>query len=462
MSCQAAWLRTESPSAPWLKPGSSVRPLKVRKLLPGTLVLPRACSNQRSFWHVLKLRATSRTVKLTALLPGPWVQAALLSFTLLGVTAHVLMAGVPRPPPDVDTTEPTALLDPRLASPTPKLVGLDRAPVKSPAAAPKGLTDFEGWARKLAPAADSAFLASVLQIVYEQGAEAGTRRVMAYSKERGPPATLAVDQMTHAVGAYAFHRYGRDPKIAWSHCLPDHEWACYHTVARQYLETLPSFTIEDMPRLCERVFESYPLQCGVGMGHSLLYLFGFDVAKAVRYCVALATPISVEGCSVGLFAQHTRQGHAGVVSAFVIPDDPLYPCNTINAMLDICYFYRAQAFSRMTEVDGKSDGHKVARMCEEVPQQWKNSCYRSIGVMLYTDSRFGTGGFSLEQVALTCREIKGNIDACLTGAVTRAMGRRDYPSEKGRPYCEAVRELEERRACDDSVAAALAAEVAER
>lgn len=384
-----------------------------------------------------------------ASLSRPWHLAIILSLTILNAASLLFTVSVGA------STAPTALLDTQRADPLPKLAGIKRAPVTS-AAKPKGLTDFVGWAKLLGPAADSAALAAVLQTVYEQDAEAGTRSVRAYDKGRS--SQVAIDQMSHAVGAYAFHRYGRDPKVAWSHCLPDYENACYHTVSRQYLETLPSLTLEDMPGMCERVFETHVIACALGFGHSLLYLFGFDVEKAVQYCLALDTPTSVSGCGAGLFAQHTRQGHRGVVVDFALPDDPLYPCNVIKALLDMCYLYRSQAFLEMTAVDGQYDAHKAARMCDEVIQAWRNSCYRGLGVTLYTNPRISPTSQALDQMAPLCREFKGNGDACLAGAVISAMARRDYPSEKGREFCATVHETDERFQCDQAVADALAAE----
>lgn len=139
----------------------------------------------------------------------------------------------------------------------------------------------------------------------------------------------------------------------------------------------------DIKTLCDGADSAFGrFECLHGVGHGVMAYDDYDMPRALDSCKKLADDYSRESCYGGVFMENiiVSEGN-GVVEAHEtkwVSADPYFPCNVVDQeeRLQIqCYLMQT---SRMLDLYSY-DFIKVAKTCEEAPQNMRYICFQSMG-----------------------------------------------------------------------------------
>lgn len=165
--------------------------------------------------------------------------------------------------------------------------------------------------------------------------------------------------------------------------------ACLHGTVEGYLSeknldyTSSQVLSQEIPLICgEREnyqYEGLFNQCIHGIGHALMYLTQSDLPFSLESCDYLKNGPEREWCYSGAFMENsnssTNKDHP---SKFVKKDDPFFPCKILDKKyLKMCYELQSFKFYDFA----RKDWIKTIALCKEVPTDYRQNCYKSIGSM---------------------------------------------------------------------------------
>lgn len=216
----------------------------------------------------------------------------------------------------------------------------------------------------------------------EQFGLAKTIRLFAQN-EQYPEIYARCHEATHYLSRNEYKKT-RSVAAVYAQCDSTCHGGCYHGVLEQYLKE-KNLTIEalaeEFPKVCGKTenFET-PLifnECLHGLGHAAIFVTDMEVPQSLALCDTLADQETKERCQSGVFMENssssTSTDHPG---KYVKTDDPLYPCNWLDQKYaKICYRYQSSYFALITNHDWK----KVAQLCLQVPSQYQDECFRTVG-----------------------------------------------------------------------------------
>lgn len=227
--------------------------------------------------------------------------------------------------------------------------------------------------------------------------------------------------ITHAIGRYAFEKYG-NVGDAFESCDFSCHSGCYHGVMERmfYGETEDlnqHLSFSDisglMPNVCSEDKFANPtpnliFQCLHGVGHAVLYTLDYDLDGALALCDLLPTDYDRNSCYGGTIMEN--------VTAFerdkrdLDQRDPHYPCNR----LDEKYGYQCYLMQTSVMAEYGYTFAQIADICEEAGQ-FKVQCQTSMGRDL---SNYARVGQSQELIKNCTTKIDYSLNHyCFAGAV---------------------------------------------
>jgi hypothetical protein len=193
----------------------------------------------------------------------------------------------------------------------------------------------------------------------------------------------------------------------------------------------------DLRRDAPRTFRHY--SCAHGLGHGLMHLIDNDLPVALAGCDTVSVDWEREACYSGVFVENVdSMFNPTHPSAYLDPDEPLYPCHTMEERYKSqCYQHQAgyALFTRNNDYIG------VFTLCAAVDDGFRWACEVGIGGSAAAHAaKFVLGAANQ---AATMGELCGlgpNDDAqvhCLSGAVSAVLRHYQDPAP-AQAVCESV------------------------
>lgn len=242
---------------------------------------------------------------------------------------------------------------------------------------------------------------------------------------------------THAIGITAYDSE-RPVAEVFVECTELFQSGCYHGVIQAHFMASGAPGEETVRGLCQP-FKDSPedkfvlFQCLHGLGHGLTMFYGHHLPRALEDCDLLADNWDRESCYGGAFMEnivaavsphhvatelardaqegdHGDHGHEMAMATDVLEpfeplraEDPHYPCSILDARyLTSCYLMQTSA---MLHHNG-GDFRQVAEDCGEAPENWRKTCFQSLGrdVSAYTLQDHGQGLEACQRTPAEYRE----------------------------------------------------------
>jgi hypothetical protein len=198
----------------------------------------------------------------------------------------------------------------------------------------------------------------------------------------------------HGIGIAAYLARPSVPEN-FDRCPNDFASGCGHGVIQAYLESQVAVDSATINALCVPYREPGDtrwqlFQCVHGAGHGLVMMNGGDLPRALQVCDFLATAWDRDSCYGGAFMENIMgeisphhpatelvAGHAHHASFKRLDSsDLLYPCSVMaTKYLRTCYEIQTAAILHFT----KGSIGKAARACDAAPEDWRPTCYASLG-----------------------------------------------------------------------------------
>lgn len=203
--------------------------------------------------------------------------------------------------------------------------------------------------------------------------------------ENHPEIYARCHEATHFLSRNEYSRSKSIPQV-YTQCDSTCHGGCYHGALEAYLKETGQSPTSDalknsLKTICDSVkTEVSPLifnECMHGLGHAAMFVTEMEIPQSLSLCDAIDDTNGRERCYSGVFMENssssTSNDHPG---KYVKADDPLYPCNILEEKyLEQCYRYQSSYFALIT----KHDWLKVANLCQKVPPQYQDSCFRTVG-----------------------------------------------------------------------------------
>ncbi len=252
--------------------------------------------------------------------------------------------------------------------------------------------------------------------------------------------------LTHKIGNIAFHQYG-----TVLNAVPEYLPVChsgyYHGLLEEYLATAKDYET-GVHEVCGtadgKVYFNW-FQCVHGLGHGIMQYRQNEIPQSVKDCDLIDPGSSArEICYAGVFMENiTSDEKTGHPSKYIRPEDPIYPCNAVEAQYkSACYFLASSMILKLNGYDFK-DAFKTCETKAETNYRWL--CLQSLG----RDVSGSTLRHNDKVKELCMLGAPSSRNDCFFGAV------RDYINEKGEfdsalGLCEYI-PLEYQRSCYEAV-----------
>lgn len=160
-------------------------------------------------------------------------------------------------------------------------------------------------------------------------------------------------------------------------------------------------------------------QCFHGMGHVMLYVADYDIARAIRGCSLLDVEHRVN-CRSGAFMEFVISSR----SEEKINSSTYYPCDLYPQYALTCYYSRSNSMVRNLGVAGASEA------CRALPTQpERNACLQGLGGgIFYWDPAVLRENGALERACAMDSDAEEKL--CVEGALIRISLTLDYKSDK--------------------------------
>lgn len=214
----------------------------------------------------------------------------------------------------------------------------------------------------------------------------------------------------HKAGRFGYEIYGTQAfKLSSSECHSGE----YHGATEEFFKEHGTANLQDNLRtLCNSELNPFfSHQCVHGIGHGLMAWTSYDLLEALKDCDLLTQ--RQDSCYTGVFMENIVGGLAEEEGHFTkyLNEDPQYPCTEVSDKYkSSCYFLQT---SRMMQLFS-GDFQKVAKACSEVPVNYQNSCFQSMGRDVGGSNRGNPQGAITACSNAPFGELR---NGCLSGAV---------------------------------------------
>lgn len=249
--------------------------------------------------------------------------------------------------------------------------------------------------------------------------------------------------LAHAIGRWTYLDLGNIPD-SFEVCDQTCAAGCFHGVMERLFFKEEAGDLGDvhvtyeeirylLPELCSPeslrdMDASHVFQCLHGLGHALMYSFGYDLDQALLSCDVLAEDWDRQKCYGGVFMENA--GAFDISLGNIDPEDPLYPCNAVNLPYqEACYLAQADVMSAM-----RFTSRQMMDACRQAGV-FTEFCIQSVGRV----HSVWVPVQEWERVLPLCEEYaSGYEDACLYGVVGALInGTGDM--REAYLYCNAVK-----------------------
>lgn len=223
---------------------------------------------------------------------------------------------------------------------------------------------------------------------------------------------------THAIGIESYDPE-RPVSELFSECTELFQSGCYHGLIQAHFMASGDVTETTVQELCEAFKgtggdQFLLFQCLHGMGHGLAMLYRYYLPQALEGCDLLGSSWDRESCYGGAFMENigsatnphhpatelvtepagdgveptddeaAATGHDDGMSLTeglepfeqLRDDDPHYPCSALDSRyLTACYMMQTSVMLWQTG----NDIGKAAELCMDAPEDWRKTCYQSLG-----------------------------------------------------------------------------------
>lgn len=206
-------------------------------------------------------------------------------------------------------------------------------------------------------------------------------KVLKEDYPKNPYVVAQCHPITHIIGHASLELY---PNVteAFSHGDPYCWSGYYHGVMEEVSERIGVKGIEkELNNICSGVKgkETYSFDyynCVHGLGHGVMSVNNDELFISLKMCDNLVGSWEKESCYGGVYMENVIIDNSGLVSKYLKPEDPMYPCNAVDAKYkSSCYLMQS---SYALKVRGY-DFNKVFADCRGADEGFRNICYQSIG-----------------------------------------------------------------------------------
>jgi hypothetical protein len=211
----------------------------------------------------------------------------------------------------------------------------------------------------------------------------GPRKALALFDETVEEGDPSCHRIAHAIGAASLARHEGNVARTFAEGSSSCFSGYYHGVLERALvdvQTRDSLRLGNVAHsLCDdpqvHVSKWMAYQCYHGLGHGLMITTGYALPLSLDACERVETYLDRTSCKGGAFMENIQSSY-GFTSPWLREDDPVYPCNAVEADDKItCY---GMVTSRILRVIGL-DWEGTAEICAGVEQRFVATCFRSLG-----------------------------------------------------------------------------------
>lgn len=187
-------------------------------------------------------------------------------------------------------------------------------------------------------------------------------------------------QLVHIIGQAAMMNYST---VAEAYLEGDSFcWSGYYhgTLEGLALSQGSSFILSNVNNICTDIpgKESYSFDyynCVHGLGHGFMSISNHELFESIKMCDALSGSWEQSSCWSGVFMENIISHGIKNYSAYLKPEDPLYPCSAVDDKYKrTCFLMQTSYMLEVTNWDFL----KVFELCEETGI-YSSTCYQSLG-----------------------------------------------------------------------------------
>lgn len=202
--------------------------------------------------------------------------------------------------------------------------------------------------------------------------------------EEYPEVYARCHEVTHYLSRLEYEKQESIAKV-YAQCDSTCHGGCYHGTMEAYLKEKTfdgdSNLSSIFPTICGKASDyQKPIEfneCLHGMGHAAMFVTEMELLESLKLCDTLSDQEHRERCYTGVFMENSSSSTSFDHSSnYIKVDDPFYPCNALEEKYQsLCWQYQSSYFSIISNQDWK----KVAQLCLQVPGQYQDRCFRTIG-----------------------------------------------------------------------------------
>lgn len=262
--------------------------------------------------------------------------------------------------------------------------------------------------------------------------------------------------VAHSLGRAAEKESGHDPRVMLE-CRVGYAAGCYHGVMEEYFASNPPSDSASLAKLCAEIAPRSPAlaerECAHGMGHGLLELPGYTIARALDSCDYLPgaelqrecydgvfmSTVSSPGSHEGHDMQHDMQGMEGMSMPGGHGAQPTGAgsvdgcANLQGRRLGSCWAYRPLLLIG----ENAGDLEPVIDTCDTVPALARGDCYYGVGkqgAALYSDDPALVGRACRSGDPMLARNCRAGAVAYYTDV--------DWKADLAANFCSTLRDSE--------------------
>jgi hypothetical protein len=188
-------------------------------------------------------------------------------------------------------------------------------------------------------------------------------------------------QLMHVIGraaSYLYDNVGEAYKDGDGFCWSGY----YHGVLEGVISEvgLQNLT-QSLNGLCSDIegknfysFDYY--NCVHGLGHGIMAITNTELFDSLAYCDGISGDWEQKSCASGAYMENVIVDGKNHTTKYLRSDEPLYPCSASpEKFKNTCYLMQTSYMLKLA----KGDFQQVFDWCEDVEDQYRNTCYTSLG-----------------------------------------------------------------------------------